>query len=71
MTYFTRYAENKFALLNEHGVFIRKEQVTAALAVPDKRGKIGQFLTVEKDGVKVVYQKNGAAAHIITFYPAP
>lgn len=69
MDYFTRYADDKFALLNRHGVFLRKEQVSAALAQPERRGKIGKFLTAEKDGVKVVYQKDGGIKRIITFYP--
>lgn len=70
MNYFTSYANQKFTLLNEHGVFIRKEQVEIALNSPDHRGKIGSYLTAEKDGVKVVYQKNSGVKKIITFYPS-
>ncbi len=70
MSHFTSYAENKFALLNEHGVFLRREQVESALATPDEVGKIGRFLTARKDGVKVVYQKQGGLTKVITFYPA-
>lgn len=69
MIYFTSYAEQKFSLLNAHGVFIRKEQVTDAMAAPEKRGKIGKHLTAEKNGVKVVYAKEGEIKKVITFYP--
>lgn len=69
MIYFTAYANQKFSILNKHGVFIRKEQVETALDIPDKRGKIGRYLTSEKDGVKVVYQKESGVKKIITFYP--
>lgn len=57
MIYYTRYANNKFTLLNNHGVFIRKEQVESALDAPLQRGRIGRYLTSEKDGIKVIFQK--------------
>ncbi len=69
MIYFTSYANQKFTILNSHGVFIRKEQVESALDTPEQRGKIGRYLTSEKDGVKVVYQKENGIKKIITFYP--
>lgn len=67
--YFTSYAEQKFAILNDHGVFIRKEEIEAALTMPDKRGKIGSCLTAQKENIKVVYKKEGEIKKIITFYP--
>ena len=69
MIYFSAYAEQKFSVLNRHGVFIRKEQVEVALQLPDKRGKIGRQHTAEKDGVKVVYTKEGDLKKVVTFYP--
>jgi hypothetical protein len=69
MIYFTAYANQKFSLLNNHEVFIRKEQVETCLLSPDNRGKIGKYLTAEKSGVKVVYEKEGKLKRIITFYP--
>lgn len=69
MVYFSAYANQKFGILNNHGVYIRKEQVESAVQSPDKRGKIGRYLTSEKDGVKVVYQKESGVKKIITFYP--
>lgn len=69
MVYFTAYANQKFTLLNDHQVFIRREQVEHVLRLPDKRGKIGKYHTAEKDGVKAVYQKDGDMIKVITFYP--
>lgn len=69
MVYFTAYANQKFSLLNSHGVFIRKEQVESAIHTPELHGKIGRYLTSEKDGVKVIYQKEDGIKKIITFYP--
>ncbi len=69
MIYFTAYANQKFSLLNNHGVFIRKEQVESSVLSPNINGKIGKYLTAEKSGVKVVYEKDGKVKKIITFYP--
>lgn len=69
MIYFTAYANQKFGILNNYGVFIRKEQVESALQSPDTRSKIGRYLSVEKDGVKVIFQREAGVKKIITFYP--
>ncbi len=69
MIYFTAYANQKFTLLNNHGVFIRKEQVEATFISPDNRGRIGKYQTIERDGVKIIYQKDGDVKKVITFYP--
>lgn len=69
MIYFTAYANQKFTILNNHQVFIRKEQVEQTLIRPDKRAKIGKLYTAEKDSVKVIYQKQAGVMRVITFYP--
>ncbi|OGF31110.1 hypothetical protein A3H09_04235 [Candidatus Falkowbacteria bacterium RIFCSPLOWO2_12_FULL_45_13] len=69
MFYFTKYAENKFDILNKHKVFFRREQVEDAVACPDKQGRKAGLLTAEKDGVKVIYKKEEGVIKIITFYP--
>lgn len=69
MLYFTKYSEQKFDILNKHKVFITREQVEDALKIPDKTGKKTSYLTAEKDGVKVIYQKEDGMVKIITFYP--
>lgn len=69
MIYFTAYANQKFTLLNDHQVFIRKEQVEQTLIKPEKRGKLGTYLTAQTDDVKVVYKKENGIIKVITFYP--
>lgn len=69
MIHFTGYAEEKFSILNSHGVFVRKEQVIAALEIPDRKNRLGNYAAAEKDGLKVVYQKEADIKKVITFYP--
>jgi len=69
MIYFTKYAEEKFTILNNHKVYFRKEQIESALNLPDKKGKIGKLFTAEQKHIKVIYQKEGDLKKVITFYP--
>jgi len=39
------------------------------LLLPEKRGKVGEFLSAEREGVKVIYQTEAKLQKIITFYP--
>ena len=69
MLYFTKYAENKFEILNKHKVFLTREQVENTVNLPDKIGKRGKLQTAQKEGVKVIYKKDGDVLKIITFFP--
>lgn len=69
MLYFTKYAENKFDILNKHKVFLTREQVEAAVAAPEKQSRKGKLTAAQKEGVKVIYKKDGDILKIITFYP--
>jgi len=69
MTHFTKYAEQKFEILNKHKVFFTREQIEDCLKLPDKTGKKGKCLTAEKERIKVVYKKEKNINKIITFYP--
>jgi hypothetical protein len=69
MIYFTKYANNKFELLNKYKVYFTREQVEDAVKLPDKIEKKGKYLGAEKDGVKVIYLKEGGVDKVITFYP--
>ncbi|MBU0647106.1 hypothetical protein KKC67_00390 [Patescibacteria group bacterium] len=69
MFYFTKYAEQKFDILNRHKVFFTKEQIENTVNIPDKIGKKGQLLTTQQENIKVVYKKDGEIIKIITFYP--
>lgn len=69
MIYFTKYAEQKFDILNRHKVFFTREQIKDALACPDKSGKKNGLLTARKDYIKIIYKKEAGVIKIITFYP--
>lgn len=69
MIYFTKYAEQKFEILNKHKVFFTKEQIEDCLKLPDKISKKGKYLAARKEGIKVVFQKEGGLNKVITFYP--
>lgn len=67
--YFTKYAEQKFEILNKHKVYFRKEQIEEAAGAPEKLKRKGKNYFAHKDGVGVVYEKEGGEIRIITFYP--
>jgi len=69
MLYFTKYAEQKFDILNKHKVYFTREQIENCLKLPDKTGKKNKYLTAEKDRIKVIYKKEGGVIRVITFYP--
>lgn len=69
MFYFTKYANNKFELLNKYKVFFTKEQVEDAVKAPDKVKKKGNYFICHKDGVGAIYRKEDEAIRVITFYP--
>jgi len=69
MLYFTKYAEQKFDILNKHKVFFTREQIEDAVGAPDKTGKKNKLLTAEKDDIKVIYKKEAEVIKIITFFP--
>jgi hypothetical protein len=69
MIYFTKYAEQKFEILNKHKVFITREQVEETVKLPDKTEKKGRLTSACRDGVGVVYKKEGDIIRVLTFYP--
>jgi hypothetical protein len=69
MLYFTKYAEQKFDILNKHKVFLTREQIEDTIGAPDKTGKKSGFSTAQKEGIKVIYKKEEETIKIITFYP--
>ena len=69
MIYFTKYAEKKFEILNAHKVFITREQVEETVKSPDKIEKKGRLTSACRDGVTVVYRKEGDIIRVLTFYP--
>ena len=69
MIYFTNYANQKFEILNKYKVFFRKEEIEDVIKNPDKTAKKGNYLSVRKDNIKVVYDRKVGVARVITFYP--
>ena len=69
MTHFTKYAENKFEILNKYKVYFTKEQIEDCLKLPDKIYKKGKYLAVRKENIKVVYKKEDGMIKVVTFYP--
>jgi len=69
MIYFTKYAEQKFDILNKHKVFFTREQIEDVLLLPDKIRKKNKYFSAQKDNIKVIYKKNNEIIKVITFYP--
>lgn len=69
MIYFSKYAEQKFDILNKHKIYFTREQIEDAVKKPDKVTKKGEYLAARQEGLKVVYKKQDEVCKIITFYP--
>ena len=69
MIHYTKYAEQKFEILNKYKVFIRKEEIEECLKLPDKLSKKGDYQAARKNGLKVVFKKLGGNNKVITFFP--
>ena len=69
MIYFTKYAEQKFEILNKYKVFFTREQVEDVVLKPEKVSKKGNYLSARLDNIKVVYDKKPRVIRVITFYP--
>lgn len=69
MTHFTSYAEQKFDLLNKHKVFFTREQIEEVLRAPDRHGRKGKYYWAQRDGIRVVFQREPSIIKVITFFP--
>lgn len=69
MLHFTKYAEKKFDILNEHKVFFTREQIKETVLNSDKIQKKNKYYFAIKDGVCVIFQKVGGLRKVISFYP--
>ena len=67
--YFTKYANDKFEILNKYKVFITKERVEEVLRLPDLTAKKGKYLIYKKEVAAVIIKKEGEISKVITFYP--
>lgn len=69
MIHFTKYAEQKFEILNKHKIFFTREQIEDVVRLPDKNQKKGKYHAAYKDGIGVVYEQLEKVIRVITFYP--
>lgn len=69
MVHYTKYAENKFEILNKYQVFLRKEEINEALKSPDKCELVGKYQAACRGNLKVVFEQTGEMVRVITFYP--
>jgi len=67
--YFTKYAEDKFHVLNKHGVYFTHEQIEDCIKLPEKVEKKGEYIEATKDGIEVIYKKEVGVIMVLTFYP--
>jgi hypothetical protein len=69
MIYFSKYADQKFEILNKHQVFFTREQIEDAVASPDSNKAKGKYMTAVKDKIKVIYSNKNKIIKVITFFP--
>ena len=73
---FTKHAESKFRILEEHGFRVTKGQVENTVNMPDNITKsekdrfIAQRPISKTHVLRVVYRESGDTIRVITFYPA-
>ena len=66
---FSKYAEEKFDILNKYKVFYTREDIKEVINNPDKTGKKNKFISAEKNNIKVLYKIEAGKKKIVTFYP--
>ena len=75
MIYFTRHAQNKFFILQKHGIFISKNQVKRTIENPEHIDYSRLPLLIAQSRIdtshilRVVYKQESDAKKVITFYP--
>lgn len=73
---FSSHAERKFDILKQHGFYISKTTIIAALERPDKveqgyRGrKIAQMVLDEEHVIRIIFEDIHDTLKVVTFYPA-
>ncbi|MEK7520126.1 MAG: hypothetical protein AAB581_02705 [Patescibacteria group bacterium] len=72
---FTKYANDKFAVLERHGFVVTKVQVEQVLKTPDAVDAsrapvyIAQRRANDERVLKAAYKKEGDIVKVLTFYP--
>ena len=66
---FSKYAEEKFDILNKYKIFYTREDIEKVLENPEKSGKKNSFFYSIKNNIKVLYKIEGKKKKVISFYP--
>ena len=66
---FSKYAEKKFDILNKYKVFYTHEDIEDVINNSKETGKKNEFISVEKNNIKVLYKIEEGKKKIVTFYP--
>lgn len=66
---FSKYAEEKFDILNKYKVFYTKEDIEEVVNNPEKVAKKNKLISAEKNNIKVLYKIELGKKKVITFYP--
>jgi len=69
MIYFTKYAEQKFEILNKHKVYITREQIIEAVNLPDQVKKKESCIKIRKDNLEIICKIEDDIKKVLTFYP--
>ncbi|MEA3449904.1 MAG: hypothetical protein U9Q85_02905 [Patescibacteria group bacterium] len=69
MIYFSKYADQKFEILNRHQVFFTREQIEDTIANPDDTKKKGKYFSAIKNNINVIYSSENKIIKVITFFP--
>ena len=66
---FSKYAEEKFDILNKYKVFYTHEDIEDIINNPEKVGKKNKLISAVKNNIKVLYTIKEGEKKIVTFYP--
>ena len=73
--HYTKHAEEKFFILQEHGCQILKEDVTSLIKLPNDLVERNDYyfacgsIAPNDDPWEVIYTKEGNIIKVLTFYP--
>jgi len=67
--FFTKYAEEKFEILNKHKIYFTREQIKDVVLSPEKIDKKEKHVFASRNNICVVYKENNNQKKIVTFYP--
>ena len=75
MIYYTKYAKEKFSVLQEHKFSLTKEDIESVLRMSESVRKFDKKLWLaegrysDEYNLRVIFEKDSSAKKVITFYP--